>query len=169
MVKIDLERVNASAPYIFTPAPFAPLSYVLTTDYGVMYSFSFVPDELLPGIENVYEFIISNVNHRKSPGDRKLLRSVYALIYEFFSQPDAVMIYLCDTSDGKQEVRQRLFVSWFYSADRKYSFNYLSSTITDDEGVENIVALLFRIDHPRAVQISGEFARAVQLFHEKPE
>jgi len=51
----------------------------------------------------------------------------------------------------------------------KYSFNYLSSTITDDEGVENIVALLFRIDHPRAVQISGEFARAVQLFHEKPE
>lgn len=53
--------------------------------------------------------------------------------------------------------------------DRKYSFNYLSSTITDDEGVENIVDLLFRIDHPRAVQISGEFARAVQLFHEKPE
>lgn len=34
-MKIDLERVNASAPYIFTPAPFALLSYVLTTDYGV--------------------------------------------------------------------------------------------------------------------------------------
>lgn len=167
MMTLDLQRVNACSPYVLQESS-RPLLYEFITDYGIDYTIGFALSDLLPGVE-CYEFVIINSNNRKSLRDYKLRETVYALIYEFFSQPDAVMIYLCDTSDGKQEVRQRLFASWFYSADRKYSFNYLSSTITDDEGVENIVALLFRIDHPRAVRISGEFARAVQLFHEKPE
>ena len=116
MMTLDLQRVNACSPYVLQESS-RPLLYEFITDYGIDYTIGFALSDLLPGVE-CYEFVIINSNNRKSLRDYKLRETVYALIYEFFSQPDAVMIYLCDTSDGKQEVRQRLFASWFYSADR---------------------------------------------------
>ena len=48
MVTIDLIRVNANALYTVKPAPYAELSYMLTTDYGVNYTISFMPSDLMP-------------------------------------------------------------------------------------------------------------------------
>ena len=100
MVKIDLERVNTSAPYMLRLAPYAQLSYILTTDYGVNYTLSFMPSDLMPNIE-AYEFAISNTNHRKSPRDPKLRQTILALVYEFFRKREAVMLYLCGATTGR--------------------------------------------------------------------
>ena len=64
MVTIDLIRVNANALYTVKPAPYAELSYMLTTDYGVNYTISFMPSDLMPEYD-AYEFAISNTNNRK--------------------------------------------------------------------------------------------------------
>ena len=113
MVTIDLIRVNANALYTVKPAPYAELSYMLTTDYyGVNYTISFMPSDLMPEYD-AYEFAISNTNNRKSPRDYKLRQTILTLIYEFFHQRNAVMLYLCETGDNRQKYRSRLFESWF--------------------------------------------------------
>ena len=110
MVTIDLIRVNANALYTVKPAPYAELSYMLTTDYGVNYTISFMPSDLMPEYD-AYEFAISNTNNRKSPRDYKLRQTILTLIYEFFRQRNAVMLYLCETGDNRQKYRSRLFES----------------------------------------------------------
>ena len=121
MVTIDLIRVNANALYTVKPAPYAELSYMLTTDYGVNYTISFMPSDLMPEYD-AYEFAISNTNNRKSPRDYKLRQAILSLIYEFFRQRNAVMLYLCETGDNRQKYRSRLFESWFRSSGYQKTF-----------------------------------------------
>ena len=168
MVNINLEKVNAEAPYTLEPVPYDSLFYSLTTDYGVNYTLGFMPNELLPGID-AYEFIISNVNNRKSPRDLKLRQTILSLLYEFFCQPEAVLIYLCETGDDKQSQRSRLFESWFRSSPRQTDFEYLSANIRDEENIMNYVALITRTDNPNLGLIKVEFDEAVKLFTGKPQ
>lgn len=103
MVTIDLIRVNANALYTVKPAPYAELSYMLTTDYGVNYTISFMPSDLMPEYD-AYEFAISNTNNRKFLRDYKLRQTILSLIYEFFRQRNAVMLYLCETGDNRRNI-----------------------------------------------------------------
>ena len=136
-------------------APYAQLSYILTTDYGVNYTLSFMPSDLMPNIE-AYEFAISNTNHRKSPRDPKLRQTILALVYEFFRKREAVMLYLC------------VFESWFRSSGSQTTFAFLSAQIPDEEGIPNYVALIVRPDHPRFAFIAQQFSDTLELFRDKP-
>lgn len=168
MVTIDLERVNATSLYPLRQAPYAQLSYVLTTDYGVNYTLGFMPSDLMPDIE-AYEFAISNTNHRKSPRDPKLRQTILTLIYEFFRKREAVMLYLCETGDNRQKLRSRLFESWFRSSGHQKAFMFFSTEIPDEEGIENFVALIVRPDHPQLAFIAQQFSDTIDLFRDKPE
>ena len=169
MVTIDLKHINESAPYALRLAPYAQLSYILTTDYGVNYTLSFMPSDLMPEIE-AYEFAISNTNHRKSPRDPKLRQSILTLVYEFFRTREAVMLYLCETGDNRQKHRSRLFESWFRASGHQTTFAFLSAQIPDEEGISNFVALIVRPDHPRFAFIAQQFSDTIELFRDnKPE
>ena len=165
MVTIDLKHVNESAPYALRLAPYAQLSYILTTDYGVNYTLSFMPSDLMPEIE-AYEFAISNTNHRKSPRDPKLRQSILTLVYEFFRTREAVMLYLCETGDNRQKHRSRLFESWFRASGHQTTFAFLSAQIPDEEGISNFVALIVRPDHPRFAFIAQQFSDTIELFRD---
>ena len=167
MVTIDLERVNVVAPYHFTLAPYAQLSFWLTTDYGVDYAMSFYKNDLLPGVD-LYEFAISNMNQRKSPRDVKLRQSIVALIQAFFCQKEAVLIYICETGDNRQRQRFRLFESWFRVAG-KGRFVSLSMDLVDEEGISNYAAIITRMDNPNLSFITKQFTETVELLREKPE
>ena len=84
MMTLNLQRVNACSPYVLQESS-RPLLYEFITDYGIDYTIGFALSDLLPGVE-CYEFVIINSNNRKSLRDYKLRETVYALIYEFFSQ-----------------------------------------------------------------------------------
>ena len=58
----------------------------------------FTPSDLLPGSE-AYEFIITNPHHRKSPRDPKLRQTILALIYEFFRNRSAIMLFAAELPD----------------------------------------------------------------------
>lgn len=167
MVTIDLERVNVVAPYHFTPTSYSVLTFSILTDYGVKYTMSFYENDLLPGI-HAYEFVISNVNQRKSPRDIKLRQSIIALIQEFFRQREAVLIYLCETGDNRQRQRFRLFESWFRISG-KGNFVSLSMDLVDLEGVPNYAAIITRMDNPNLSFITKQFTETVELLREKPE
>ena len=142
--------------------------FQFTTDYGVIYRVGFLLSDLL-GIENVYEFIIANLNNRKSPNDPKLRQTILGIIYTFFKQPNHAMLYLCETGDEKQSQRSRLFESWFKSSPHQKNFVYLSAHATDEDGIMNYIAVIARTDNPNLLQIETAFNKNVELFQEKPE
>ena len=62
-----------------------------------------MPSDLMPEYD-AYEFAISNTNNRKFLRDYKLRQTILSLIYEFFRQRNAVMLYLCETGDNRRNI-----------------------------------------------------------------
>lgn len=167
MVTLNIERINAQSPYRLMPNH-RPLFYDFITDYGIDYNIGFTPSDLLPGSE-AYEFIITNPHHRKSPRDPKLRQTILALIYEFFRNRSAIMLYLCETGDNRQKHRSRLFESWSRASGHQTTFAYFAAELPDEYGISNYVALILRPDHPRFAAIAQQFSDTIELFREKPE
>ena len=116
-----------------------------------------MPSDLMPEYD-AYEFAISNTNNRKSPRDYKLRQTILSLIYEFFRQRNAVMLYLCETGDNRQKYRSRLFESWFRSSGYQKTFVLMTTELPDEYGIWNYVALILRPDHPQFVSIAQQFS-----------
>lgn len=164
---IDIDRVNATVPYAVTPTGQAGF-FQFVTDFGVSYRMGFLPSDLLE-TENTYEFVLANLNNRKSPNDPKLKQTILTLIYSFFQLSDSILLYLCETGDDRQSLRSRLFESWFKSSSRQTEFLFLSATVADEDGVLNYIAVILRRDHPDLPHIKAEFTRNVEMFREKPD
>lgn len=164
MVTLDIDRINASAPYIVSLTRGGDCRF--TTDAGVMYFVSFMEDDILQNV-NSYEIIISNPTNKKSPQDPKLRDTILSIVYEFFESSQSALLYICDTGDSKQVLRHRLFSYWFNSATRKKDYAFMSAEITDAEGAQNYAAIIARLDNPDLEIIVNEFYLVVKTLREK--
>ena len=117
MVDFNLDRINSHSPYVVTASE-GSMSFQFVTDFGVTYNVSFLEDELMLSDES-YQFIIANTNNKKSPRDSKMKQTIMAIVYEFFECSNTTLLYICETGDSKQEMRNRLFEIWFNSSLRK--------------------------------------------------
>lgn len=164
---IDLESYNSRSPYKATKSSDDGF-YEFVTDYGVHYSIGFMFDDTIINHET-YQFIIANVNNKISPNDDKVRIAVMVMIDEFFKKNNKTMLYICETGDGKQAMRNRLFQYWFSKYERKAEFTYLSSSIIDLEGVVNYATLIIRNDNPNLVEVITQFTETIQLLSNKPD
>ena len=166
MVTIDLQRLNAASPY--------PVSrtrggdYTFRTDTGVRYFVSFLEDDLLQNVSS-YQIIIANPANRKSPRDPKLRDTILALVYAFFDSTESALVYICQTGDSRQQMRQRLFAFWFNSASRKDDYAFLSADVRDAEGQQNYAAVIVRLDNPAFQSVVREFYSTVMTLRNKPD
>ena len=71
-----------------------------------------------------------------------------AIVEEFFEKNVAALLYICETGDGKQMARGRLFAYWFQSSGQSKVFTTMTSVLMDEEGVENTATLILRNDNP---------------------
>lgn len=78
------------------------------------------------------------------------------------------MLYICETGDGKQQMRNRLFKYWFDSYEFNSKFSLYTTHIIDEEGVPNFAALILRNDNPKIVEVVTEFTQTAKLLREKP-
>lgn len=118
--------------------------------------------------EDAYQLVITNVNHRASPRDAMVRDTVIGIVDEFFRANNTTLLYICETGDGKQSMRSRLFEYWFASYKRKALFTMLSSSVVDAEGVVNFATLIIRNDNPRYIQVIEEYTRTINLLSQKP-
>lgn len=166
MKRLDVSAINLKSPYkIFETQKDG--YYKFLTEHDVEYSIVFEPDELLQCCES-YQFVISNVNHAKSPRDSKVRDTILLIIEDFFIQNNSTLLYICESGDGKQVLRSRLFDYWYISYQRNSSYLYMSTSVTDDDGIENFAALIVRKDNPLLNLIVSEFTETVQLLSQKP-
>ena len=87
-------------------------NYIFETERGIHYSISFEEDTPFGGC-NTYQFIIEKIDKVRSPHDPEIEKTILVIIDEFFRSHLNVLLYICDTSDGREAKRNRLFLSWF--------------------------------------------------------
>lgn len=145
MLDIPVAAINEHSPYLVTLEE--QNSFLFRTQYGLIYNVGFSQDTLLPSIENVYHFYIVNKDDSHFRYDPLLFKTIEAIIMAFFEQEPNVLLYFCDTLDGRQSFRNRLFKSWFDRYPGKEHYTLVNKSITYDD-VSYFGAIILRKSHP---------------------
>lgn len=166
MISLPLEQINHAAPYKIRVLQDG--SVFFTTDNGLHYIVSFDSDDV--SLSHLcYQLVIVNVDNLPSPRDIKLRNTIVAIVEGFFASNNEVMLYICETGDGKQAMRNRLFQYWYSRYERKQEFTFLSASLKDEEGVINYATLIIRNDNPDYAEVVNEFALTVKVLNDKPK
>lgn len=166
MIHLSEVGINSKAPY--QVKVIGKSRAVFTTDYGVLYIICFDEDDTSMS-RTTYQFVILNANNKQSPRDSKLRDTIIAIVEDFFNSNNEVMLYICETGDGKQAMRSRLFNYWFSAFINRGKYTMLQSSVKDEEGIDNFFAIICRNDYPEAKQVVSEFYDTVFLFNNKPK
>lgn len=167
MEKLSLDAINAKSEY-YVKKEDDEGTYSFMTDNMTEFFISFEKDDILrSGI--VYQFGISNPQGKKSPRDHKVRITILAIIEEFFNENKAALLYICETGDGMQKMRSRLFQYWFSVYNEKEEYLFLPQVVYDEEENENYAALIIRKDNPCFVELVSEFTETINLLNGKPD
>lgn len=166
MAPLSLDKVNSVSPYEVQMV-LSPNTYCFVTEYGVEIAISFDLDDILESGES-YMFNITNVNRQRSPRDMKVRDTVISIIDNFFEVNSVALLYICETGDRKQAMRNRLFDSWFAYANAQEQYVIMVANIHDMEGVDNYAAMILRKDNPKFVDYVSEFNSTINMFKVKP-
>lgn len=79
-----------------------------------------------------------------------------------------LLLYICETGDGKQAARSKLFVRWFISYAQAGNYFFKSTEIVS-EGERNFAAIILRTDNPELKQIISDFDEMTSLLSDKPD
>lgn len=96
--------------------------YYFTTGDEVIYEIKFVPSaylfvDYLEDHVNAFEMVIAVADNplgKRVPADTLTEPTIRAIFYDFFRSKEHVIVYICDSSDGRQEARFRKFTNWYY-------------------------------------------------------
>lgn len=164
MKALDLAAINFSSPYSVWQE--SDRNYMFRTDYGLTYKIGFMDDETIWST-GAYQFLIINESDRPSPNDKKLRKTLFCIIEAFFQSNPEILLYLCETGDGKQALRNRLFIRWFQEYSNHNNF-YFDSIEMKAEGIDNFAAIIVQKSNPRIHQIISEFNEVINELR-KPE
>lgn len=164
---LDVEAINSKAPYIVVYEE-KTKAYLFTTEHKVRYRIDFLPDDMVQSNES-FQFIIQNLNNAPSPRDSAIKDTIIAIIEEFFDKNSSTLLYICETTDGMQSMRNRLFGYWLEQYKEKERFTVLSVAVKDMEGVMNYISIIIRNDNPYKEMVLQEFHETSCLLSSKPQ
>ena len=167
IVTLDLNQINFHSPYVVELEESTGL-LKFVSEFGVRFSVGFEEDDLLQSGES-YQFALMNYEGTKSPRDPKVRETVMCIVDEFFRENQAALLYICETGDGMQKMRSRLFSFWFSIYAEQEDFLFLPQVVYDEEDNENYAALIIRRDNPKFNDLVSEFTNTITLLNGKPE
>ena len=96
-----------------------PLFY-FKTKLGYTYTVSFTLESFGNSYFQYLSILdFSELEGRKSPKDDKISATIIQIIDDYFNQnPETIIHYVCDSTDGYHRSRSRLFSMWFKNYDR---------------------------------------------------
>lgn len=104
---------------------------------------------------------------QNAPYDPKIEITVLAIIDEFFRSNQHVLLYVCDTSDGKEGGRNRLFLRWFerHAAPDRFTIRTANAKV-EDEMV--YIAIIVDNRNPNLQAITEDFDETAVALTNKP-
>ena len=168
MNTLNLKNINLHSPYMVGQTDENDSSFYFTTDFGLKYTISFMLEYSFV-MSGGYQFCINVEGDGRSPGDIKLRQTIFAIIEEFFEvNGSEVMLYLCETGDEKEGLRNRLFIRWFNNYSGRDA--YVMQTAEVQEGkTKNFAALIVQKSNPRLDEILAEFNETISILTNKPK
>lgn len=152
---LSTENINRTSPC--KVEKLNDYAFVFHTRANVVYYVSFKEDMEIAGLDS-YQFIIERKSEKQGY-DTDVKDSIIAIINEFFTQNNDILLYICDTSDGREATRNRLFIRWFKETDCKNMFEIKTAeAIVEGEGM--FFAIIFKKSNPRYTDITKEFDEA---------
>lgn len=164
MIDFSIKHILQKSPYDIT---LTDVGFVFQTDRGIHYRISFEKEDFVFGGCETYQFILQNVEHARMPYDPKVEQTVLAVIDEFFRSNMHVLLYICDTSDGKESSRNRLFIRWFehHAEHGKFTIR-TAKAVVEDETL--YAAIIVDNRNPHLEDITTDFDRTAALLTDKP-
>ncbi len=147
-------------------------SYIFETDNEVWYELAFkLFDYFFTDTRythKAYEFRIDVLwtPHEKLPAqDSRIKPTIAAIIHDFFARiTEPIVLYVCESSDGKQMARSRLFSVWFieYQTPEIFKFDVV---LRDKKDQDIPISMLVQSNNPHLSNIADEFRKIVGGYH----
>ena len=164
MNTLNLIRLNLQSPYeVWNDSDD---TYFFETDYGVKYMIYFGVDAPI-WKTGAYTFDIQNTNQKTSPNDPKVKETVICIVEEFFRNNADILLYICETGDNKQAMRNRLFIRWFNEYRFQQNFILRTASVRDGDQ-DNFAAIIVQRSHPDLDKILTTFEETIRYFTDKP-
>ena len=165
MNPLDMTRINRFSPYkVWTENGH---DYNIETNRGKIFMIGFMDDYSI-WQEGAYQFTITNQSRQPSPFDQKLRETILLIIEAFFAANPDILLYICETGDGRQAFRSRLFVRWFNTYSRRDAFVMQTAEIQEGK-TKNFAALIVQKSNPRLSDILAEFEETISILTNKPQ
>ena len=166
MNKLNYSRIQAASPYHVEEISNG--IYLFETEHDVLYKIELEEDAPIGNCET-YQFYINNIRQVHAEHDTKVKQTVMAILLEFFRVNASVVLYVCDTSDGRQRKRSLLFQRWFQEYNQNHQFTILFGCIRDEK-IDNYVGIVVERNNPQYQSIIDDFNETLEMFHaNKPE
>ncbi|GAB3786399.1 hypothetical protein GCM10028818_49740 [Spirosoma horti] len=118
-------------------------TYSFSTYDTIRYEIRFVPssymfDSYIEHSVDAYEMVIAVADNplgRRIPADPLTEPTIRTIFYDFFRTKDQVIIFICDSSDGRQKARARKFTSWFYGDVPPYMLKFDTKLADGERGL----------------------------------
>ena len=162
MIGLDIESINSNIQY--TVSRIEENLYSFETEKGIVYEIGFALDNPVGECET-YQFYINSLNTQRPPFDPNVRNVVIHILEDFFDKNESVILYVCDTSDERQQVRSMLFERWFRESKRSNEFVILSGCLRD-EGIDNYASIIVKATNSKLNTIISDFTETIKLLNE---
>lgn len=130
--------------------------YSFSTADRIDYNVKFVPSTYLfdayPELDiEVFEMIISvadNPTGKRIPSDSRVGPTIALIFNAFIQHEKQAIIFVCDSSDGRQKARSRKFTTWFQNRQTGTDMGKIDRLIIDGDRFIYLSLILFR-KHPQ--------------------
>lgn len=137
------------------------LRYNFVTDSGVEYSAYFICMNSYGNmLNNTYMFNFERLHNIKTKSDPKIKHTICSILLSFFSNHNNAIIYICDSSDEREEMRNRVFSRWYKDMEIVNVERFNISTKTDYYKV--FASLFICKDNPEIDSIVVAFKEIIQ-------
>lgn len=160
-----MSKLNLPLPYNIVKEE--DLYYTFTTESGIKYTAYFISiSQYGDNLEDTYMF---NFDHEETETkhlhDSRIKATIIHIIERFFETNINSMIYICDSLDGKELVRKKLFDKWYNEYIRENESPILKEDLYAEGDYYNLCASLFILSiNPKLKYIIDDFKKLQDLF-----
>lgn len=142
-------------------------SYVFATSLGIVYEVKFKPSGYINLFDEsisdfIFEFVIElseNNTGKNPPLDKKVSTTIATIFKEFLTKHNYnIALYICDSSDGRQELRQKKFNEW-YDKYNDATFAKMNEVLFDSKGNRFLITMILQNKNPRRLEIIDAFLK----------
>lgn len=111
-------------------------TYQFITQNDFTYSIAFLEDATLDSLssdnielKDIYQIVIEKVEDTKEPFDANVSCTINQIIFDFFSNFQNVIIYICSDDDKKEVQRFNAFNRWYQNSNHKDMIEKIDNVI----------------------------------------